>query len=335
MLDHLPEGAWLRVESRIRVREGTAVPAGADSLVVIGDAGRAAFTLDEIDRLWLEGRATRSVSTGGLVAGSVTGALFGVLVDGLCSSLSGDGCAGAIPIFTVLFGGGGWLVGRVVGSAVPTWTLLYEREGAEAPGAPDGARAAGESPDADAGAGRDTGAGEAHTRVPPVRVFGPRIGSIEVHAGYGTSSDAHAPGGGSSFRAAFVAWWRQRLALGPELQYTNLGGGEHVAVIGGVMRLGLGSRTPRRVDVVLGLGAYHFEYDLSRYTALPAKSGIAPVGREQTRYFGGSLGAALRMPIGGRLYSGIEVRHHLLLQNLIDPRDFGLWTVTAGLERAW
>jgi hypothetical protein len=93
-------------------------------------AGEGAYTwssdFESIDAVWTQGRQTWLGAAIGAGAGLVIGGLAMWVGSGLCE-YECDSSAGDYVLGSVLFGGAGALVGALVGSAFPRWSLQYER----------------------------------------------------------------------------------------------------------------------------------------------------------------------------------------------------------------
>jgi hypothetical protein len=93
-----------------------------------GDIGLQWTTeMEAIDAVWTRGRQTWLGAAIGAGAGLVIGGLTIGVASGLCEYECGDSSAGDYVLGGLLFGGAGALVGALVGSAFPRWSLQYER----------------------------------------------------------------------------------------------------------------------------------------------------------------------------------------------------------------
>ena len=306
-LAELEPASWLRYRAGTFTVEGRYTPGHPDSLVLVGDEGRAAIARVGVDRLWVERRATRSASRTGLVVGAVVGTVTGILFAGLCGSF-GDECPGLVPLAAGTFAGIGWFFGRVVGAAVPEWQSVYWRTPRSAASVPVISRSA----------------------VPPPRALAPRTGSYQLHAGYARSAGGPSTSGGLMVRGALTGWFRRATGVGFEAAHGGLGGDEDLTYGAGVLRLGVGTANPRRVDVVVGLGIYRWGFSIDRHVGDEAFS-----FDHSATFFGGTLGAGTRVPVARRLYGGLDLRLHRSLEGSGNGRTSTLWTLTAGIERVW
>lgn len=79
-----------------------------------------------IDAVWTRGRQTWLGAAIGGGAGVILGGLAMWFGSGLCE-YNCDSDAGDYALGTLLFGGAGAIVGALVGTAFPKWSLRYER----------------------------------------------------------------------------------------------------------------------------------------------------------------------------------------------------------------
>ena len=85
-----------------------------------------ATQIESIDAVWTRGRQTWLGAAIGGGVGLVLGGLTMAIADGLCE-YECDASAGNYVLGGVLFGSAGALVGALVGSAFPRWSLKFER----------------------------------------------------------------------------------------------------------------------------------------------------------------------------------------------------------------
>jgi len=93
-----------------------------------GPAGTPEWTteIESIDAVWTRGRQTWLGAAIGAGGGLLIGGLAIGAASGLCE-YECDAGAGDYALGGLLFGGAGALVGALVGSAFPRWSLQYER----------------------------------------------------------------------------------------------------------------------------------------------------------------------------------------------------------------
>ncbi len=90
------------------------------------DASQWATDFDSIDAVWTRGRQTWLGAAIGGGAGVILGGLTMAVASGLCE-YDCDADAGDYVLGTLVFGGAGALVGALIGSAFPRWSLRFER----------------------------------------------------------------------------------------------------------------------------------------------------------------------------------------------------------------
>ena len=135
LLLELDTGEWVRVLAPPDPKvEGRVAGVYARSLVLDLEAPgrpgegatRWSTDLGSIDAVWTRGRQTWLGAAIGAGGGLVIGGLAIGVASGLCE-YECDTSAGDYVLGGLLFGGAGALVGALVGSAFPRWSLQYER----------------------------------------------------------------------------------------------------------------------------------------------------------------------------------------------------------------
>ena len=108
--------------------EGRFVASNAAILTLASHTIALEIPLDDVERLWVRGRATRKGALIGSIAGVVLGIVWGVAISEIaCGPVDGGGCTAAeVAAVTGLLGAaGGAVIGFGIGFAVPTWRLRF------------------------------------------------------------------------------------------------------------------------------------------------------------------------------------------------------------------
>ncbi len=94
-------------------------------LALSTDSGIVHARLDEIDRLWTQGRSTAKGALIGGVAGLVIGATYGALISEVTCAESSCTTLGLAAAVGGVGAAGGAAVGALVGLAIPSWKLRF------------------------------------------------------------------------------------------------------------------------------------------------------------------------------------------------------------------
>lgn len=125
-LQQLKSDSYLRIAV---VGDGTIAGSlsdrGSGSLTLATDGGSRTLRLEQVEGLWVRGRATGTGALVGGIVGVVSGVLFGVWVENtFCDcddpNLVGTGAKGGL-----IFGAAGLALGAVIGTAIPKWHRKY------------------------------------------------------------------------------------------------------------------------------------------------------------------------------------------------------------------
>jgi len=125
-LQQLKSDSYLRVAV---VGDGTIAgrlsdrSAGSFSLAM--DSGSRTLRVDQVEALWVRGRATGTGAMVGGIVGVVSGVLFGLWVEKTFCDCVHPNYAGAAARGGVIFGAAGLALGAVIGTAIPKWHQKY------------------------------------------------------------------------------------------------------------------------------------------------------------------------------------------------------------------
>lgn len=125
-LQQLKSDSYLRVAI---VGDGTIAgrlsDRGAGSFSLAMDSGSRTLGLEQVEALWVRGRATRTGAMVGGIVGVVSGVLFGLWVEKTFCDCVDPNYAGAAAKGGVIFGAAGLALGAVIGTAIPKWHQKY------------------------------------------------------------------------------------------------------------------------------------------------------------------------------------------------------------------
>jgi hypothetical protein len=125
-LQQLKSDSYLRVAV---VGDGTIAgrlsDRGAGSFSLAMDSGSRTLRVDQVEALWVRGRATRTGAVVGGIVGVVSGVLFGLWVEKTFYEGVDPNYAGAAARGGVIFGAAGLALGAVIGTAIPKWHQKY------------------------------------------------------------------------------------------------------------------------------------------------------------------------------------------------------------------
>ncbi len=127
VLEQVSADQRLRIEAggpemRLEGRYAGTADAG---LALSTDSGIVHARLDEIDRLWTQGRSTAKGALIGGVAGLVIGATYGALISEVTCAESSCTTLGLAAAVGGVGAAGGAAVGALVGLAIPSWKLRF------------------------------------------------------------------------------------------------------------------------------------------------------------------------------------------------------------------
>jgi hypothetical protein len=313
-----PAAAEVAIPAARRVRvdadglgpiEGAFLGSDGKSLLLGPEDRERSVPLGSIRALWVRGRRTVQAAGIGGAAGGVLGLAYGLLICSLVEE-DGGGCGdlGPVALLTLAGSGAGAGVGALVGSALPRWTLRWQRPADAAEARPLRLRVVG---------GASTAA----------------VGSLALTAGYSALADPDQAGGSVGGSIRLMASVLPFVAVGPEAGLHRFGRrrfsfadvaysvDQRVWHLGGVVRLGpAGGRL--RPYALGGLGVYGYNLD----------------SLSTEEYFGGSLGAGVEADMPGRRIAGVlEGRWHAPLEDKYPgPEPDGrFFTLAGGVSLRW
>lgn len=105
--------------------EGLVVQVTARELTLTQDPAPRAIGVSEIERLWVQGRATKRGAAIGGIAGLFGGLVYGFLIGEIACAETDCGRGEVALVVGLVSGLGGAALGAGIGAALPAWHLRY------------------------------------------------------------------------------------------------------------------------------------------------------------------------------------------------------------------